>query len=69
VRSGDVPVNADPGAAQAGEVLLSHVSARAIEAVCLLMLNSLDRETLMQVTHAAASSHARPFPRAAGANE
>jgi hypothetical protein len=44
-----VLVNADLGAALAGEVLLSHVSARAIEAVCLLMLNSLDRETLMQV--------------------
>jgi hypothetical protein len=36
-------------ASQAGEVLLSHVSARAIEAVCLLMINSLDLETLMEV--------------------
>jgi hypothetical protein len=44
-----VPVNADLGAVQAGEVFLSHVSARAIDAVCLLMLNSLDRETLMEV--------------------
>jgi hypothetical protein len=32
----------------AGEVFLSHVSARAIEAVCFLMINSLDLETLMQ---------------------
>jgi hypothetical protein len=31
-----------------GEVFLSHVSARAIEAVCFLMINSLDLETLMQ---------------------
>jgi hypothetical protein len=35
-------------ASQAGEVLLSHDSARAIEAVCLLMVDSLNLETLMQ---------------------
>ena len=34
--------DADFGSSQAGEVLLSHVSARAIEAVCLLMVDSLD---------------------------
>ena len=42
-------LDADFGAAQAGEVFLSHVSARAIEAVCLLMIDSLDLETLMNV--------------------
>jgi hypothetical protein len=46
---GDVVVNSDLGSAQAGEDFLSHVNARAIEAVCLLMINSLDLETLMQV--------------------
>ncbi len=42
-------MDADLGSAQAGEVFLSHVSARAIEAVCFLMINSLDLETLMKV--------------------
>jgi hypothetical protein len=42
-------VSADLGASAAGEVLLSHVSARAVEAVCLLMTDSLDLETLMKV--------------------
>ena len=49
MRTGDVVVNADPGTAQVGEVFFSHISARAIEAVCLLMINSLDLETLMQI--------------------
>jgi hypothetical protein len=40
--------DADFCASQAGEVFLSHVSARAIEAVCLLMVDSLDLEMLMQ---------------------
>jgi hypothetical protein len=40
-------MDTDLCASQAGEVLLSHVSARAIEAVCFLMINSLDLETLM----------------------
>jgi hypothetical protein len=44
-----VVVNAALGAAQPGEVFLSHVNARAIEAVCLLMADALDRETLMRV--------------------
>jgi hypothetical protein len=44
-----VVVNSDPGAAQAADVFLSHVSARAIEAVCLLMVDSLDLETLMEI--------------------
>ena len=42
-------MDADRGAPQAGEVFLSHVSARAVEAVCLLMIDSLDLETLMEV--------------------
>jgi hypothetical protein len=49
VRAGDVAVDADLDAAQPGEVFLSHVSASAIEAVCLLMVDSLDLETLMKV--------------------
>jgi hypothetical protein len=49
VRARDVVVNADLGAAEPGEVFLSHASASAIEAVCLLMIDSLDLETLMKV--------------------
>jgi hypothetical protein len=40
-------VDADLGATEPGDVVFSHVSARAIEAVCLLMLDSLDLETLI----------------------
>ena len=42
-------VNADPGPMHWAGVFLSHVSARAIEAVCLLMVDPLDLETLMSV--------------------
>ena len=42
-------MDADLGSSKAGEVLLSHVSARAIEAVCLLTDVAFDLETLMQV--------------------
>ena len=43
-----VAVNADLDATEPGDVFLSHVSASAIEAVCLLMIDSLDLETLMK---------------------
>jgi len=49
VGARDVVVNADLGATEPREVFLSHVSASAIEAVCLLMIDSLDLETLMTV--------------------
>ena len=49
IRARDVMVDADFGETEPGEVFLSHVSASAIEAVCLLMIDSLDLETLMQV--------------------
>jgi hypothetical protein len=49
VRACDVMVDADFGASEAWEVLLSHVSASAIEAVCLLMIDSLDLEAIMQI--------------------
>lgn len=39
----------DLGAPEAAEVPLSHVSARAVEAVRLLMINSLNLDTLMKV--------------------
>jgi hypothetical protein len=42
-------VDADLCASQPGEVFLSHVSAIAIEAVCLLITVCLDREKLMEV--------------------
>jgi hypothetical protein len=35
------------GTSQQEGVFLNHVIARAIEAVCLLMVDSLDLETLM----------------------
>jgi hypothetical protein len=41
-------MGADFCVSQPGEVFLNHVSARAIEAVCFLMINSLDLETLIQ---------------------
>jgi hypothetical protein len=44
----DVTMDADLGASEV-DVLLSHVSASAIEAVRLRMIDSLDRETLMEI--------------------
>jgi hypothetical protein len=49
IRARDVVVDADFSATDPGDVFLSHVSASAIEAVCLLMIDSLDLETLMKV--------------------
>lgn len=49
VRARDAVVDPNLGVAQAGEVFHSHVSASSIEAVCLLMIDSLDLETLMKV--------------------
>jgi hypothetical protein len=42
-------VNSSFGAALAGHVVRSHVRARAMEAVCFLMFDPLDLETLMQI--------------------
>jgi hypothetical protein len=42
-------VSVDLGASEARAVPFSHVSARAIEAVRLLMIDLLDLETLMKV--------------------
>jgi len=42
-------VDVDLGASETGEAPLSHVSARAVEAVHLLMTNPLNLETLMKV--------------------
>jgi len=36
IRTGEMMVNSDLGAAQATEVFLSHAIARAIEAVCFI---------------------------------
>ena len=49
IRTSDIAVNSDLGSIGAVEIVRSHVSARAIEAVCRLMFDSLDLETLMQV--------------------
>ena len=49
MRAGARLGNGDRGAPQTGEIFLSQISARAIEAVCLLMVASLDFETLMSV--------------------
>jgi hypothetical protein len=45
----DAAVKSGLGAAQPRDEFLSHVIARAIEAVCLLMLDSFDLETLMSI--------------------
>jgi hypothetical protein len=49
IGADDLRVDVDLGASEAEEVPLSHVSARAVEAVRLLMINSLNLETLMKV--------------------
>jgi hypothetical protein len=49
VRARDVVVNVDLDVTQPREAFFSHVSASAIEAVCLLMVDSLELETLMKV--------------------
>ena len=48
MRTGTMVIS-DLGATQAAGVFLSHDSARAIEALCLLMFDSLDLETLMRI--------------------
>ena len=60
VRACDRGVDADLCTPQPGEVFLSHVSASAIEVVCLRMIDSLDLETLMKVN---------PGRRFVGAND
>jgi hypothetical protein len=47
--SGGIRGDVDLGASDAGEVLLSHLSVRAVEAIRLLMIDLLDLETLMKV--------------------
>ena len=42
-------MSVDLGASEAGAGLFNHVSARAVEAVRLLMIDLLDLETLMKV--------------------
>ena len=56
--SGGIRGDVDLGASDAGEVLLSHLSVRAVEAVRLLMIDLLDLETLMKVI----PSRGRPCP-------
>jgi len=46
IRAGDTLPNSDFGTAQV-EAFFNHASARAIDAVCLLMADSLDLEPLM----------------------
>src|SRR5690349_16122014 len=62
MRNGESAVNSGLGSTATFGTLLSHVSARAIEAVCLLIFNSLDLETLMQVHPVTLlGRHAQPF--------
>jgi hypothetical protein len=56
VRARDAVADAGLGAMEPKDVFRSHVSASAIEAVCLLMADSLDLEMLMKVIPDAASS-------------
>ncbi len=55
VRTGGMVVASDLGSEEPPELLFSQLSARAIEAVCLLMVDSFDLETLMSASHDAAS--------------
>ena len=48
-RARDEMMDADRSASEAAEVCLSQVRASAIEVVCLRVIDSLDRETLMEV--------------------
>jgi len=50
VRARDKVADAGFGATEPKDVFRSHVSASAIEAVCLLMADSLDLETLMRLS-------------------
>jgi hypothetical protein len=47
IGSRDLLANANVGATEARDVFLSHANTSAIEAVCRLMMDSLDLETLM----------------------
>lgn len=47
--SNDIGGDVDLGASEAGDVVLSHVNVRAVEAVRLLMIAFLDLERLMKV--------------------
>jgi hypothetical protein len=49
MRIGDMVLNPGLAATEAVEMPLSHVSARAIEAVCRLTIVSLDLEALMRM--------------------
>jgi hypothetical protein len=62
MRAADISVNSARGATDAAETLRSHVSARAIEAVCRLTANSLDLETLMRMILDTASSARTTVP-------
>jgi hypothetical protein len=58
-----VIVEARLSTSEPGEVFLSHVSASAIEAVCLLIVDSLELEMPMQVIPCYRfTGHAEPFP-------
>jgi hypothetical protein len=47
--AGDMRVEVDPGASEAGKAFLSHIRTCAVEAVCLLMIDLLDLKTLMRI--------------------
>lgn len=45
----NVVIETNLDASEAREVLLSHISASAIEAVCLLTVDPLDLKTIMEI--------------------
>lgn len=47
--AGDMKVDVDLGASEAGKAFLSHVRTCAVEAVCLLMIDLLDLKTLIKI--------------------
>jgi hypothetical protein len=67
MRTGDMSENSCLDTTESVETLRSHVSARAIEAVCRLTANSLDLETLMRMILDTASSAQTTVPTASEA--
>jgi len=69
VRTGGMVVAPDLSSGAPQDVLFSQLSARAIEAVCLLMLDSFDLETLMSaVLRCRLNGMQKRLLRDAGAN-
>lgn len=68
-RTGAKVMEANPAAPGTGKLFLSHVRTCAIEAVCLLMMDALSFETLMNIILRRCFVGVNDLPRDAGADE